>query len=182
VTYYGTDLREVARSAEVAEPPATRWLYNNFNPLLMGMVLERATGTTVSAYAQEHLWATVGAEHDASWSLDSEASGLEKLESGYNATLRDWGRFGLLAAHRDVATDEFWDAATLPQPDDLSPHYGLWWWVDEGRPGSFLARGNKGQFVYVDPAADVVVARFGEDFGIDDWPDVLAGIAEEVGG
>ena len=31
----------------------------------------------------------LGAEHDASWSIDSDESGLEKLESGFNATLRD---------------------------------------------------------------------------------------------
>ena len=57
---------------------------------------------------------------------------------------------------------------------------GLWWWLDEDRPGVFLARGNKGQFIHVDPGTGVVVARFGEDLGIDNWPDVLARTAEQV--
>ena len=190
LTYYGTDLRELALSAEVVDDPATRWLYNNYNPLLVGMVLERATGTTVAAYAEEHLWSAVGAEQDASWSIDSEESGFEKMESGYNAVLRDWGRFGLMAVDGAAAEAAgtspdaaFWRAATQPTAGDaVSPHYGLWWWLDEDRPGAFLARGNKGQFVYVDPRAEVVVARFGEDFGIENWPDVLARTAEQVAG
>lgn len=190
-TYYGVDLRAVALSARVEEPPMERWLYNNYNPLIAGMVLERATGTTVAAYAEEHLWGPLGAERDASWSLDSTRSGMEKLESGFNATLRDWARFGLLAARgggvegRQVAASEFWDQATQPQQTrtgELEPGYGLWWWVDTGRPGAFLARGNLGQFIYIDPGADVVVLRFGEDFGRDDWPDVLRSIAEAAAG
>ncbi|HYD10308.1 MAG TPA: serine hydrolase, partial [Acidimicrobiales bacterium] len=190
LTYYGVDLRDIALDATIEEPPMTRWLYNNYNPLIAGMVLERATGTSVAAYAEEHLWRPLGAQSDASWSLDSTRSGLEKLESGFNATLRDWARFGLLAARRgvvgsaEIASPEFWDGATHPQrtaAGELDEGYGLWWWVDTERPDAFWARGNFGQFIYVDPTADVVVLRFGEDFGIDDWPDVLRRIAEDVG-
>lgn len=187
VTYYGVDLRDVALSARVEHPPMSQWSYNNYNPLLAGMVLERATGTSVAAYAQEHLWAPLGAEHDASWSLDSTAGGLEKLESGFNATLRDWARFGLLAARggavgaERLATPEFWDRATHPQTTatgELAAQYGLWWWVDTDNPDAFLARGNLGQLIYVAPEADVVVLRFGEDFGIEDWPNVARQVAD----
>lgn len=186
-TYYSPDLRATALAAEVVEPPGTRWLYNNYNPLLMGMVLERATGVPVATYAERHLWRPMGAEHDASWSLDSEASGLEKLESGVNATLRDWGRFGLLMARDGRAgarrvLDPSWvrEATTA---GDLEPRYALWWWVDEDRPGSFYAHGNFGQFVYVDPTSDVVVARFGRDYGldVDAWPGILGEVASSVG-
>jgi CubicO group peptidase (beta-lactamase class C family) len=44
-TYYGVDLREVAlNDTEIVGPPGEAWLYNNYNPLLLGMVVERATG------------------------------------------------------------------------------------------------------------------------------------------
>src|SRR4029453_4939674 len=40
-TYYGTDLRDLALSeTEILGPPGGAWLYNNYNPLLLGLVLE----------------------------------------------------------------------------------------------------------------------------------------------
>lgn len=80
-TYYGTDLREVALSqTRIERPPGQDWLYNNYNPLLLGMVLERATGMSVSDYLASSLWQPMGAERHATWNLDSERSGFEKRE------------------------------------------------------------------------------------------------------
>ena len=93
-TYYGTNLRKLALNAtEIKRPPGQEWLYNNYNPLLLGMVLERATGMSVSEYMATKLWQPLGAERDATWSLDSEASGFEKMESGLNAAPVDYARF-----------------------------------------------------------------------------------------
>jgi hypothetical protein len=39
-TYYGTDVRKLALTdTEIIEPPGTRWHYNNYNSLLLGMIL-----------------------------------------------------------------------------------------------------------------------------------------------
>jgi hypothetical protein len=43
--------------------------------------------------------ATLGAERDATWSLDSDASGFEKMASGLNVTPADYARFGSLFLH-----------------------------------------------------------------------------------
>jgi CubicO group peptidase (beta-lactamase class C family) len=81
--------------------------YVNGNPLLMGLVLERATGTPVADYASEALWQPLGAEADASPSADSDAGGLPKMESGFNARAVDYASFGYLfargGAHRRPA-------------------------------------------------------------------------------
>lgn len=187
VTYYSPDLRKTAMSAQIAEEPGTRWLYNNYNPLLMGLVLERATGRPLPAYVSEVLWTPLGAEDDASWSIDSDASGFAKMESGFNARPMDYARFGYLFAHdgrvgeRQVVPKVWVSEATAADTaTDPAEHYQYWWWVDTDHPGRFLARGNKGQFVYVDPATDVVVVRTGVDFGIDDWPSVLADVVNRV--
>jgi CubicO group peptidase (beta-lactamase class C family) len=186
-TYYAPDLRAEALSAEVERPPGERWHYNNYNPLLVGLVLERATGTSVSEYASRHLWQPMGAEADASWSLDSEASGLEKLESGVNAVPRDFARFGYLFAHegrvggRQVVPAGWVEQATARDTSgDPAEHYQYWWWVDTERAGRFYARGNFGQFVYVDPATDVVVVRLGREDGGVRWPEVLRVVADRV--
>ena len=89
-TYYGVDLREVAlERSEVEGPPGQKWHYNNYNPLLLDLVLERATGMSVSDYMATRLWQSLGAGSDATWNLDSERSGFEKMESGLNATAVD---------------------------------------------------------------------------------------------
>jgi CubicO group peptidase (beta-lactamase class C family) len=55
-SYYDLDLRTVAvRDTRISEPAGRRFHYNNVNPVLLGMVLERATGRTVSAYLSERL-------------------------------------------------------------------------------------------------------------------------------
>lgn len=187
VTYYSPDLRATALSVEVDHEPGTRWLYNNYNPLLMGLVLERATGRSLPDYTSEVLWQPLGAEADASWSIDSEASGFAKMESGFNARPIDYARFGYLFAHegrvghRQVVPEAWVAEATAADTSaDPAEHYQYWWWVDTDRRGRFMARGNKGQFVYVDPATDVVVVRTGVDFGIDEWPEVLADVVDRV--
>ena len=55
--YYDLDLRAVAlEETRIVEPPGRRFHYNNVNPVLLGMALERATGETVSADLSERLW------------------------------------------------------------------------------------------------------------------------------
>ena len=100
LTYYGTDLRAAAVSSTITGPPGRVFHYNNFHPLLLGLVLERTTGVPVSNYLQERLWKRLGMEAPASWSLDSERSGFEKLESGLNARAIDFAKFGRLYLNR----------------------------------------------------------------------------------
>jgi CubicO group peptidase (beta-lactamase class C family) len=184
-TYYGTDLRDIALTeTEVDRPPGQEWLYNNYNPLLLGMVLERATGMSVSDYMATRLWQPLGAERDATWSLDSERSGFEKMESGLNATAVDYARFGLLFLNDGVWSDtrivseEWVRAATTPYLHS----YGYFWWVDAERPGRFYALGKYGQYIYVAPDADTVVVRLGRDWGVDNdtWLAIFRDIAHQL--
>jgi CubicO group peptidase (beta-lactamase class C family) len=172
-TYYGVDLRDVAlNGTRIEGPPGKAWHYNNYHPLLLGMVLERATGMSVSDYMAARLWRPLGAEADATWNLDSDRSGLEKLESGLNATPVDFARFGQLFLHRGawngtrIVPRDWVDKATAADATgDPADHYQYFWWVDVERPGRFYALGNYGQYIYVAPDADAVVVRFGRDWG-----------------
>jgi CubicO group peptidase (beta-lactamase class C family) len=88
-TYYATDLRELALdNCQIEGKPGEYFDYNNYNPLLVGMILERATGMPVARFMEEELWKPIGMEADGSWSLDSTSSGFEKMESGVNARPR----------------------------------------------------------------------------------------------
>ncbi|UUT34997.1 serine hydrolase [Microbacterium elymi] len=174
-TYLGIDLRQVALDRSTVEnPPGQQWLYNNYNPLLLGLVLERATGMHVSDYMSSALWQPLGAAHDATWNLDSTASGFEKMESGLNATARDYARFGLLFLHDGEANGQqivpaAWiRTATAPHVDTpWSNSYGYFWWIDGHRTGSFYAFGDYGQYIYIDRDSDTVIVRTGSDWGTD---------------
>jgi CubicO group peptidase (beta-lactamase class C family) len=189
-TYYGTDLRDLGLSAvQIVHPPGQEWLYNNYNPLLLGLVLERATGTSVSDYMATKLWQPLGAEADATWSLDSEGSGFEKLESGLNATPVDYARFGelfLLAGEwngqRIVSEDWVREATAADVTTDPAGHYQYFWWIDTQRPDRFYALGNFGQYIYVAPDAGAVIVRNGRDWGAenDTWLSVFREVADQL--
>jgi CubicO group peptidase (beta-lactamase class C family) len=189
-TYYGTDLRDLALSAtQIVRPPGQEWLYNNYHPLLLGLVLERATGMSVSDYMATRLWQPLGAEADASWNLDSESSGFEKLESGLNATPVDFARFGQLFLHegqwngtRIVSKDWVRAATAADTSADPAQHYQYFWWIDTERPGRFYALGNFGQYIYVAPDAGSVIVRNGRDWGVDNdtWLTVFREVADQL--
>jgi CubicO group peptidase (beta-lactamase class C family) len=189
-TYYGTDLRDLGLSAtQIVRPPGQEWIYNNYNPLLLGLVLERATGTSVSDYMARRLWQPLGAEADATWSLDSEGSGFEKMESGLNATPVDYARFGelfLLAGEwngqRIVSEDWVREATAADVTTDPAGHYQYFWWIDTQRPDRFYALGNFGQYIYVAPDAGAVIVRNGRDWGVenDTWLSVFREVADQL--
>jgi CubicO group peptidase (beta-lactamase class C family) len=190
-TYYDPDLRALAlEETEVAEPPARRFHYNNFNPLLVGLALERATGTPVATYLEAKLWRPLGMEAGGSWSLDSKASGFEKMESGLNARAADFARFGLLFA-RDGAwrgrqlVPRAWvrDPTLVPTREGRAPagSYQYFWWVqDQRRPRARFALGKYGQYIYVVPGSDLVLVRFGRDAGYPHWPELLDDLARRL--
>jgi CubicO group peptidase (beta-lactamase class C family) len=191
-TYYGVDLRDVALNrTRIEQPPGLAWQYNNYHPLLLGLVLERATGMSVSDFMATRLWQPLGAEAAATWNLDSERSGFEKMESGLNARAVDYARFGLLFLHegewngkRIVSKD--WVRAATGADTTTGPAsyfgYGYFWWLDMERPGRFYARGKYGQYIYVAPDANAVVVRLGSDWGVENttWLATFRDIVDQL--
>jgi CubicO group peptidase (beta-lactamase class C family) len=173
-TYYSTDLRELALNCQIEGKPGEYFEYNNYNPLLVGLILERATGMSVSRYTEEKLWKPVGMEADGSWSLDSKKSGFEKMESGVNARARDFARFGMLFAKEgswegEQLISRGWveESTRADTSTDPSRDYQYFWWVDTpgGETSHFSARGKYGQYIYVAPEKDLVIVRLGKKVG-----------------
>ena len=184
LTYYPPDLRQIALSVRASGTPiGAAFHYNNFHPLLEGMIIERATGMHVAEYFQERIWKPLGAEFNASWSLDSGSSGFEKMESGFNATAVDFARFGLLYLHNgswngnQILPESWVKESTAPDPNDdrnfegypswkeIDGYYGFHWWGLKNEDGTYdyMARGNLGQIIYVSPRKNTVVVRFGAE-------------------
>jgi len=191
-TYYSTDLRATGLSARIEKEPGQAFHYNNYNLLLEGLILERATGERVADYLTRRLWRPMGAEADASWSLDSHASGFEKMESGFNAIPRDYARFGLLIAARGRIEDRqvvpagwLGMATSAERSGSVAGFYAAHWWTGtvDGDPfpqGHVLAAGNHGQYVYIAPDQDVVIVRLGDTYGTDQWPQILTSLTSRL--
>lgn len=202
LTYYPPELRKIALSVEAsAAPIGQTFRYNNYHLLLEGMVLERATGMQVAEYLQEKIWKPMGAEYSASWSLDSEESGFEKMESGINARAIDFARFGLIFLHNgswngiQILPESWVRESTEPlRPDPRAwetmsylLNYGIYykyhWWGLKNPDGTydFYAHGRYDQIVYVAPRKNVVIVRLGEarDENVL-WPLVIQDLVDKL--
>jgi CubicO group peptidase (beta-lactamase class C family) len=201
-TYYAPDLRNLALNQMRIDPAyAGQFHYNNYHPLLLGIILERATGMHVADYFRWKIWSRIGAEFDASWSLDSKQSGFEKMESGLNFRSIDYAKIGSMLLHDGAWNGEQivparWLEASVIAPEPLSNEdvsggffpdipigYRYMWYSTENAQGGhdFFSAGKYGQYIYVSPENDVVIVRTGFDVGeVDWWPGVLAQIAQSA--
>ena len=93
----GGGLAAVTRFNTRNAEPGQRFSYASSESMVLGLVLARATRRSVSDYASEKLWQPLGAEADATWSIDT--TGQEITYAYFNAVLRDWGRIGLMLAN-----------------------------------------------------------------------------------
>jgi CubicO group peptidase (beta-lactamase class C family) len=168
----GESLDAFAARCVRGREPGTYNLYNSTDTHVLGMVLRRASGRSLSDYLKEKLWDPIGAEADAFWIVDDH--GAEMAGGGLNAVLRDYARLGALYLNGGVwngtrIVPEAWvKASVTPDAPHLMPGarptallpsgYGYQWWVPDDS-GVFIAIGIYNQFVYVDPAARVVIAK-----------------------
>jgi CubicO group peptidase (beta-lactamase class C family) len=168
-------LYDFARSFKGAYPPGQRFYYATTNTEVLGALVARVTGRTLSAYLAEKLWQPLGAEAPARWILDQPGSaGREVAGGGLQVRLRDYGRFGLLYAnlgrwHGAQLLPAGWvEAATRPADPyvdygKLEPGYalgyGYQWWCLPGANHRFTAQGIHGQFILVDPVEKLVVVK-----------------------
>jgi CubicO group peptidase (beta-lactamase class C family) len=100
-----------------------KFVYASPETQVLALVLRSAVNRSLAEYLSEKIWQPMGAEADATWNID--ATGHETGPSGVNATLRDWGRFGLLLANdgmrdgRQIIPAAWVRAATSPDAPHL---------------------------------------------------------------
>ncbi len=148
--------------------------YKTINADALGWLIARTTGQSVAEHLAEAIWSRIGTEREAFYTVDS--IGTPFAGGGFNATLRDLGRLGLL-----VLNEGRWNGepvlpaaaiASIRQGGDravfakagfgLLPgwSYRAMWWVCHDDHGAFAARGVHGQTIWIDPKAQMVIVRF----------------------
>jgi CubicO group peptidase (beta-lactamase class C family) len=160
-----------------AHPQGAVFNYSTGESSILAAVVAAAVGRPLADYFAERVWSPAGMEADGHWQLESEG-GLEMGGLGVSARLRDVGRFGLLMLEdgetfngrrvlppgwRDLAGRPDCEATSFGRltPGDPSG-YGYHWWATPPVPGVhagvFAALGAYGQFIYINPGEQVVVA------------------------
>lgn len=166
--------------------PGAMWSYNTGGAWLVGRLLERATGMPVALYLQTRLWSRLPMEHDGVWEA-LEPNRIDMGGHGFNATLRDWGRFGLFVERGGRLEDgtQLLPAGWLKEattwthargsvtPETPDGQYGFQWWYNPGEAiagdpdggmavahDSFWAEGIYGQVIAIDPVEHVVMVQW----------------------
>ena len=148
----------------------TRFHYASIETVVLAVLLRAVTGTSLSEYLTPRLWQPMGAEADASWIKVSD--GLVIGSGSFNATLRDYGRLGVLLANdgavgtRQIVPREYLLEATdwHRQPDGFAPRratpffgYGYQFWTFPAEKRRFALLGVYGQSIFVDPELKLVM-------------------------
>ena len=195
LTYWHDNLRNLALShTKLTDKYNNKFHYNNYHPLLLGIILERSTGVTVSNFFEREIWQKIGAEHDASWSLDSKKSGFEKMESGINFRAVDFIKIGSMVLHSgfwnetQVINSKWLEASTQCKfPLNYSEYENsflsgkntgykyMWYSFPSEQDGyDIIAWGKSDQILYISPANNTVILRTGKtDGGVSDWLETL---------
>lgn len=202
LTYWHPDLRNLALNhTQLNDDYKGKFHYNNYHPLLLGIILERCTGVSVSEYFEREIWQKIGAEYNATWSLDSDTSGFEKMESGINFHAVDFVKIGSMVLHQgyfngtQVISSEWLNLSALCEfPLDSADYddtfladknigYKYMWYCTPSAQGGYdiVAWGKSDQILYVSPANNTVVLRTGKtDGGVPNWVETIKQILTEI--
>ncbi len=166
--------------------PGAVWSYNTGGAWLVGRVLEQATGMSIARYLETRLWSREPMEREGVWQALVPGR-IDMGGHGFNASLRDWGRFGLFVERGGRLSDgtqllpDGWirqattwvHARGSVTPETPDGQYGFQWWYNPGAPAagdpdgalavarhSFWALGIYGQAIAIDPAEHVVMVQW----------------------
>jgi len=160
----GEPFREIAVALKSERAPGTAFHYQSINSQMLGQVLEKATGAPLNRYAEEKLWKKIGPQSDAFF-YESKNQPEICAFGCFNAALRDYARFGLMAMNYGTlggarVVSEAWMRESTTAPA-FNAGYGYQWWLNANSPDhAFRAVGIYGQTIYINPAKHVVVAQF----------------------
>lgn len=159
----------VADHRGVQFPPGSKGDYRSVDTQLLGEVLARVEGTSLTDLLERDIWAPVGAENDATWNLDRDG-GQEKAFCCLNATARDYAKIGQLvldggrAGATQIVPPAWIERISSPAPHQVSEwgYSAQWWHPTRGDSPVISALGVYGQYLYVDPETDTVIVKLSD--------------------
>ncbi len=169
----GASINAFAASLESERNPGEYNHYVSMDTQVLGMVIAKATGQTLSRYLEEKVWKKIGMQSNARWLIDD--TGMELAFGTLNVTLKDYARFGRLYLNNgnwngEQVVPEAWVKASvtpdaphlMPGDNPLSAYlfgYGYQWWIPENPKGDFMGLGVYGQCIYVNPLKGIIIVK-----------------------
>lgn len=157
--------------------PGTFWDYENYDTLLGVLAMKKALGDdqTYLEFPRRALLDKLGMRNTF---LSVDRFGDFILSSQVYTNARDLARFGLLYLQNGIwngerlLSEEWIEFVRTPAPATVERgnfYGGQWWLVPDDRTdvpkGAYATAGNRGQYVIVVPAYDLVIVRRGLDYG-----------------
>lgn len=167
-------VRDFLRTVRASGTHGEGFAYKTVNTEVLGWILCKVTGLPLERLVEERLWTPMGAEQDAFFVVDPR--GHAGAGGAFSGGLRDMARFG-----ETMRCDGFFngrqvvpEAAVADICLGASPahfaragyallpgwSYRHMWWMTHNAHGAYCARGIHGQNLYIDPKAEMVIARF----------------------
>lgn len=174
----GMPMADFAKRLKREREPGTFNHYVSIDTQVLGMILVKATGKSISDYMNEKLWSQINAEDDAYWIVDK--AGMEFALGGLNLTARDYAKVGQLFLDsgkwkgKQIVPQQWVRASVTPDAPHVMPGkrdnailadgYGFQWWIPFGAKDEFDAQGIYDQFIYVDPDKDLVIVKLSSNY------------------
>lgn len=169
----GKSTDEFATTLKNVRPQGTYNHYVSINTHVLGMVLTKATGKTVTQYMQEKFWDPMGMQDDAYYIIDEQK--MEGVHGLLNATMRDYAKMGSLYLNngkfngKQIVPASWVQASVTPDAPHLMPGendmstniygYGYQWWIPASDQGEFMAQGVYNQNIYINPTTKTVIVK-----------------------
>jgi len=178
---FGQPLPDLLTNLKKVREPGVFNEYLSSDTIVLGLIIQEATGKTLSQFLEQTIWEPAGMESSAFWNTDTHGN---TLAHGFlSARLRDFLRFGRIYANGGRSQNlqilpEEWVKASLYRSEprlqpgdnpfsDWTFGYGYQWWIPENPQGDFSAIGIWGQYIYVHPEHDVVIVKTSADYDFD---------------
>ena len=182
--YFIDNISSIMLNQKVIEEPGKKYKYLSGATQLLGMVIIKATGKSLSDYLHESIWNPIGMEQDALWQIDSKINGIEKAFCCIASNARDFAKFGKLYKdfgkwNNEVIIDSSYVVKSITPRFKESPKYGYGFWLGKWNESKvFWMQGHLGQYVFIIPEENVIIVRLGHLKGEGDGNDYFTYLNE----
>ncbi|RWI48928.1 MAG: class C beta-lactamase-related serine hydrolase [Mesorhizobium sp.] len=155
----------VLRLKQTTRPHGAAFEYRSIETDVIALAMERVTGKRLAELVSEEIWQKIGAEENASFTVDP--AGYALADAGFSATLRDYGRFGqmILEQGAGIVPSE-WINATRSGKHSADFHpslprgsYRNQFWIMDPDSRTLMCKGVFGQFIIIDFEHSMVAVK-----------------------
>jgi CubicO group peptidase (beta-lactamase class C family) len=170
---YSDDWIRYTLDLPMIDTPGGKGRYASGNPIILGRIIEKASGRSLSAFANENLFKPLGIKN-YKWNFKPDKTSAEDFCQLYLRP-RDMAKFGLMYLNggkwgqRQVVPASWVQASFSKHSMVQNVSYGYLWWLkylekDGIRYNGIAAQGNGGQKIFLFPDEELVVVTTGGNY------------------